>query len=208
MLWLKHCSTCYRYVYKVIKLMSTAKKCAKKRMNIFDVFDTVVEKHPDKAAVIFQSQRWTFAQLQDFTVRVANFFTDEGLKEGDCIALFVHNCPEQIGTWLGLARIGVRSALINYSLRKDVLVHSFEVTKPKAIVFSSSLYPALFEVRDSLVEQLAGDLKFYCIDGPVEGEGVIDLTSQLRTVSTQPVKERGTKAFDGIDHMYGLLAAL
>jgi solute carrier family 27 fatty acid transporter 1/4 len=176
--------------------MSTAKKCAKKRMNIFDVFDTVVEKHPDKAAVIFQSQRWTFAQLQDFTVRVANFFTDEGLKEGDSIALFVHNCPEQIGTWLGLARIGVRSALINYSLRKDVLVHSVGVTKPKAIVFSSSLYTALSEVRDSLVEELGEDLKFYCIDGPVEGEGVIDLTSQLRTVSTQPVKERGTKAFD------------
>jgi solute carrier family 27 fatty acid transporter 1/4 len=86
-------------------------------MNVVDVFDTVVKKTPDKIAVIFQHQEWTFTRLQDFTLRLANFFAEEGITEGNTVAVFVHNCPEQIGTWLGLSRLGVVSALVNFNLR-------------------------------------------------------------------------------------------
>ena len=180
-----------------VQLLIKATRFARRNMNVTDVFDLVVQKHPKKTAIIFKEQTWTFAQIQELSLKVANFFADEGFREGESIAIFAHNCPEQIGMWLGLARIGIRSALINYSLRKDVLVHSFGVTKPKAIVFSSSLYPALSEVRDSLVEEIGGDLKFYCIDGPVEGEGVVDLTSRLASASTKPVAQTRTKSFEG-----------
>ena len=186
-----------RYLFVGVQLLIKATRFARRNMNVTDVFDLVVQKHPKKTAIIFKEQTWTFAQIQELSLKVANFFVDEGFREGESIAIFAHNCPEQIGMWVGLARIGIRSALINYSLRKDVLVHSFGVTKPKAIVFSSSLYPALSEVRDSLVEELGGDLKLYCIDGPVEGEGVVDLTSQLAFASTKLVVQTRTKSFEG-----------
>ena len=192
------CMHVCRYLALGIVLIFRAKKCAKKRLNVFDVFDSVVDRHPDKMAIIFNKQRWTFAQLQDFTQRVANFFSQEGFKEGDTISLFVHNCPEQIGMWVGLARIGVSSSLINYSLRKDVLLHSMGVTKPRAVVFSSALYPALSEVRADLSDTLGADFRFYSLDGPVEEDGVVDLVSELRNASNQPVKQREGKTFKGV----------
>jgi solute carrier family 27 fatty acid transporter 1/4 len=167
-------------------------------MNVVDVFDTVVKKTPDKIAVIFQHQEWTFTRLQDFTLRLANFFAEEGITEGNTVAVFVHNCPEQIGTWLGLSRLGAVSALVHYNLRRDLLAHCVALTNPKAIIFSKSLYPALSEVMPTLGDKLGPDLKLYCIDGSLENTEVFDLPSKLTTASAEPRKERTGKSFEEI----------
>lgn len=74
--------------------------------------------------------------MEDYSNRVANHFLAKGYKRGDCIALYMDNRPEYIGLWLGLAKIGVISALVNYNLRNKSLVHTLVIGECKAIVYA------------------------------------------------------------------------
>lgn len=49
----------------------------------------------------------------------------------------MENCPEYVGIWLGLSKAGFVGALINTNLRHDMLLHSINTAKCKAIIFGS-----------------------------------------------------------------------
>jgi len=44
-----------------------------------------------------------------------------------------------VALWLGLAKVGVEAALINFSLRCDPLLHCIGVSGSRAIVFGAEL---------------------------------------------------------------------
>lgn len=77
--------------------------------------------------------------MEDYSNRIANFYLSLGYKKGDSMALFMSNRPEQIITWLGLAKIGVIPALINFNLRKDSLIHTIKVADCKGIIYGQEL---------------------------------------------------------------------
>lgn len=62
-----------------------------------------------------------------------------GLKRGDVVCVFMPNCGEYVWTWLGMAKVGAVSALINSNLRHKPLLHCIQVAKAKALVFSNHL---------------------------------------------------------------------
>ena len=78
-------------------------------------------------------------QVEEYSNRVANYFHSLGYKKGDSVAFFMENRPEYIATWLGLAKIGVTPALINYNLKQQSLVHTIQVSNCKAIIYGIEL---------------------------------------------------------------------
>lgn len=55
----------------------------------------------------------------------------------------MENRPEYVATWLGLAKIGVVPALINYNLKEKALVHSIEAANCKAMIYGAELSSGL-----------------------------------------------------------------
>ena len=104
-----------------------------------DLFQATVARHPHKAAFLFEGKTWTFQDVEDYSNRIANYFRSCGYKKGDVIALFMESCPEFVCMWLGLAKIGVVSSLINFNLRLDSLIHCIKVCNAKAIIFGTEL---------------------------------------------------------------------
>lgn len=72
---------------------------------MFSMFDRVVKRHPRKVCWYFEEQVWTFKQVQEMSFRVANYFSEQGFKKGDNIALIMENRPEYPIMWLGLSRV-------------------------------------------------------------------------------------------------------
>lgn len=60
-------------------------------------------------------------------------------QDGDVVALFMENRSQYVGLWLGMAKIGVEAALINFNLRLEALVHCVTISNAKAVVFGSEL---------------------------------------------------------------------
>ena len=51
----------------------------------------------------------------------------------------MENRPEYVCTWLGLAKIGVAPALINFNLRKNPLTHSIKAASCTAVIYGGEL---------------------------------------------------------------------
>lgn len=68
-------------------------------------------------------------------------------QDGDVVALFMENRSQYVGLWLGMAKIGVEAALINFNLRLEALVHCVTISNAKAVVFGSELTDGKLDAR-------------------------------------------------------------
>ncbi len=82
--------------------------------------------------------------------RIAHIFEDAGFKPGDTVSLLLDNRAEYAAIWLGLAKAGLVTALINFNLKGKPLCHSIQIVDSKAVIFGADFTDALSEVRDQL----------------------------------------------------------
>ncbi|OTF69534.1 hypothetical protein BLA29_006302, partial [Euroglyphus maynei] len=104
------------------------------------IFQSVCSSQPDKTLFHYRDETWSFRRVDDFSNKVANYFLSQGFRKGDEVALFMENRPEYVCIWLGLAKAGIVSALINNNQRMNPLIHSLIVINCKALIFSSQLF--------------------------------------------------------------------
>lgn len=71
------------------------------------VFCTAVEKFPEKNALIFKDEKYTFSELDRLVEQVAAFFYSKGLRKGERIILYLSHMSEWVVVWLGMQRLGV-----------------------------------------------------------------------------------------------------
>ncbi|CAG9825429.1 unnamed protein product [Phaedon cochleariae] len=144
-----------RSLLKYIRLLIQIKGFQSKDLTLADVFLENVKKHPQKPCILYEDQQWTFAQVEEYSNKVANVFKSHGYKKGDVVALFLENKPEFVCMWLGLSKLGVITSLINTNLRLTSLVHSVTVAKSQAIIFGSELSEAVTEILDKIESKVA-----------------------------------------------------
>jgi acyl-CoA synthetase (AMP-forming)/AMP-acid ligase II len=61
------------------------------------------------------------------------------------VALYMESRPEYVAMWLGLAKIGVVTALINFNLRLETFAHCVNVSGAKSVVFGAELIDGAFD---------------------------------------------------------------
>ncbi|XP_046919481.2 fatty acid transport protein 1 [Dermatophagoides farinae] len=127
------------------------------------IFQSICSSQPNKTLFHYQDEQWTFKQVDEFSNKIVNYFLAQGFQKGDEIALFMENRPEYVAIWLGLAKAGIVSALINNNQRMNPLIHSLVVIKCKALIFSSELFQAVDEIREDLKSK-NDHMKFYCFN--------------------------------------------
>ncbi|RWS06355.1 Long-chain fatty acid transport protein 1-like protein, partial [Dinothrombium tinctorium] len=123
-------------------------------------FEQNYKKHPEKVALICDDRKWTFKHVEQFSNQVANYFSEQGLKAGDEVALFMPSRAEFAMIFLALTKIGVVTAFINENLRLDSLIHSISCIPAKAVIFDAEFEEAISEVYQSLSEKRK--LALYC----------------------------------------------
>jgi fatty-acyl-CoA synthase len=101
----------------------------------------------------------TAGELDDDANRVAHWAIAQGLGQGDVVALLMLNRPEFVATWLGLAKVGIVTALINTNLTGEPLRHSIGVSEAKHLIVDHELVEPWHNARehDSVTEWVWGD---------------------------------------------------
>uniref|UniRef100_A0A4W5RN50 long-chain-fatty-acid--CoA ligase n=1 Tax=Hucho hucho TaxID=62062 RepID=A0A4W5RN50_9TELE len=141
----------------------------RRNSNIPSIFAQTVKQHPNKPALVYDAtgETWTFTQLDLLSNAVAQWALAQGWAPGDVVALFMESRPLQVALWLGLAKVGVEAALINFNLRRDALLHCVGVSASRGIVFGAELAGAMLEVSSSLspsmVRFCTGELSVDCL---------------------------------------------
>jgi len=118
--------------------------------SIGTAIEKLAEQKPDDIAILFGDRSWSWEQLNKESNKIANFFLNIGIKKQDSIALIMENSPEYLFITTGINKIQAISALINYNLRKQALIHSLNIVEPKKIIIDANFLDAFNEIRDSI----------------------------------------------------------
>ncbi|XP_012936186.1 long-chain fatty acid transport protein 4 [Aplysia californica] len=148
-----------RGLRNLVTVLRLTNKYQKGKITVSQIFDETAEKYPKKPCVLFHDEVWTFEEIQKYSNKVANFIYNAGYKEGDVVAIFSENCPQYFPLWVGMGKVGVVSALVNFNLRDVSLAHCIKISKAKAVVFAGNLAQALKDVHPSL----PSDVTYYCL---------------------------------------------
>uniref|UniRef100_A0A0C9QIP9 Long-chain-fatty-acid--CoA ligase n=1 Tax=Fopius arisanus TaxID=64838 RepID=A0A0C9QIP9_9HYME len=172
--------------YRFLKINILLWYWERKGLTVAKLFTKQVEKNPDKIVIIFEDQRWTYGQLDEYSNRLARYIRTQPMSRGDSVAVIMENRPEYVGTWLGLSKAGFVGALVNTNLRKDVLIHSIKAANSKSVIFGAELRDAIDEIKDKLpgVGLYQSSEK---PDTPVV-EGAVDLNKSMVNISSDAVE--------------------
>ncbi len=109
-----------------------------RRDQAYSVPDMLEERAADARELpfaLFEGRSLSFGELNEGANRIAHAALALGLKAGDVVALMMDNYPEFPMVWLGLAKVGIRTALLNTSARGRILGHALEQTAARALIF-------------------------------------------------------------------------
>ncbi len=104
-------------------LVAMRKARPEARIGINDFIDSHAQCAPSRPALIGEERSVSWGELDAGANRVARWARRVGLGCGDVVGLLMENRPEYVVTWLGLARVGVTTALLNTNLAGDRLAH-------------------------------------------------------------------------------------
>jgi fatty-acyl-CoA synthase len=144
-----------------------------------DDLERSVDKHGERPAFRFDNRTLTYAEFDRLTNRVARWARAQGLVKGDQVALFALNSPEYVAIWMGLAKIGVVTALVNTNLQSQPLAHSIAIAAPKAIIVDGDLAAQFASAA------AAGAANVWALGGPIPGAG--DLNAALAAESGERI---------------------
>ena len=153
-----------------------------------DLAEELAATFGDRAALISERESFSYAVWNSRANRYARWALSKGYKKGDVVCLLMPNRPEYLSIWLGLARVGVVTALINTNLSGAALAHSVNIANAKSLIVEASLSAqvnsasAQFDGAPELFFHGApsGDPDAPRIDRIVDGFGDIALDAQER----------------------------
>ncbi|XP_073941562.1 long-chain fatty acid transport protein 4-like [Choristoneura fumiferana] len=165
-----------KFLWRYGNSMVRQKAWGRQNATVAALFTRRAERTPDAPCFIVVGDRtWTYKEIASKSNQVSRVMQEHvGLKRGDVVCVFMPNCAEYVCTWLGVAKVGAVSALINSNLRHKPLLHCIQVAKAKAVVFSEQLADAIAEVRD----QLPPDMKLFQLYGKC-APGVLDFSAEM-----------------------------
>ena len=96
--------------------------------------DTMAERFGTREALVFEDQRYTFAEVRERVDEVARGLIELGVKPGDHVALWLLNCPEWIFTMFALARIGAVQVPVNTRFRTHDLAYLLKQSDTRYLI--------------------------------------------------------------------------
>lgn len=105
----------------------------------YDVIDRIAEETPDKRALVWcnvegEEHTFTFADIRDYSCRMANVFLSAGIGRGDRVMLILKRHYEYWFAAIALHRIGAVMIPATHMLTVSDLVYRLKVSHVKAII--------------------------------------------------------------------------
>jgi amino acid adenylation domain-containing protein/non-ribosomal peptide synthase protein (TIGR01720 family) len=105
-----------------------------KHKTIQELFETQVEKTPDKVAVIYESQRITYRELNEKANKLAFTLREKGICREDRVAILTERNGNTLAAILGVLKAGGAYIPIDSSYPKDRIQYILEDSNAKVLL--------------------------------------------------------------------------
>jgi malonyl-CoA/methylmalonyl-CoA synthetase len=104
-------------------------------MNAYAFFNRAFAAHPDRPLVeTDRSERYTYADLDRATARVASTLRARGLVKGDRVAAQIDKSPQGLFLYLGVLRAGLCYLPLNTAYQRGELAYFLGDAEPRAVI--------------------------------------------------------------------------
>src|SRR5215470_14237369 len=112
----------YRFLRGVVRVMGAVNSIdPESEALICDDFEAAVDRFADHTAILFESEVITYRHLDGVANRFAAWAEAQQIGRGQTVALLLPNRGEYVAAWMGLAKRGAATALINTNLTGSAL---------------------------------------------------------------------------------------
>ena len=134
-------------------------------MNISEFLTISSSICPDRLAIVFEKNRYTFGQLNERVNKLANVLAKLGVKKGDRLALLQVNCHQCVEVCFAAAKLGAIYLPLNFRAKEDELEYMLNFAEA-CVLFVGERYLSLV---DSIKPHLISVKNFISIDTPHTG---------------------------------------
>ena len=138
--------------------------------NAADIFEGVVDRVPDREAIVHGSTRLTYKELDARSNKAANALKKLGIKKGSHIGIYAFNCVEWLEIMLGAYKLCAIPININYRYVEEELKYLIDNADMEAIFYHKQFSNKLENIKSHL--PLLKD--FICIEDNSGEDDVID----------------------------------
>ena len=161
----------YAYLTGVLRVLSMIGKVAKNPGRTYpQVVRNLAATYGDRVALISDREQMTYRQYDARADQYARWAIAQGIEKGDVVALMMPNRPEYLAAWLGIARAGGVTALLNTNLSGPALAHCINIVRPRHVIVEASLVDSMGTAGPHLV---AGP-SYWCHGASAEGYQRLD----------------------------------
>jgi acyl-CoA synthetase (AMP-forming)/AMP-acid ligase II len=136
---------------------------------ISDVVAAWAAKDPDRTAVRYGAEQWTWGEFDSRVRRNANGQLAAGLRPGDRVAFLGKNHPACLETTFACALLGTVNAAINFRLTPDELTYVINDSRARILFAAPELVSTVEKLDLPLVERIVTDY-----EGFLAGDEQID----------------------------------
>lgn len=69
-------------------------------------FERIAHNYPDKAALVYLGEKYTYKQLKDLIYSFATALYEIGVRDNDKVMLYISNCPQWLIAYFAVQKIG------------------------------------------------------------------------------------------------------
>jgi fatty-acyl-CoA synthase len=141
----------YAYLTGALRTLKRVTPIAKARDRVWpDAVADLAARWGDRPALLSDRETLTYSQYHRRGNRYARWAIANGVAKGDTVALLMPNRPEFLAVWLGIARAGGVTALLNTNLSGPSLAHCINIVRPKHVIVAAELAGAFETARPHL----------------------------------------------------------
>jgi len=118
-------------------------------------FREVVEKYPNKTALVYMGRQLTYRDLDELSNRLAQYLIKSGLKPNDVVGLHMPNIPAHYISIIAVQKAGCVSTGLSPLLTPNEMEHQLNDSQAKIIISVDLLFEKIAEI--------AGKTKFSCV---------------------------------------------
>ncbi len=119
-------------------------------MSLSELLRRQRKRHPQKKALLFEDQSWTYTQLDAITDRIAATLLQLGVQPGDRVALHFSNRPEMVFGYYACFKCGAVAVPLRITLKGPELEYVLNHCGARLLLGQDDLFSEVQAVRGKL----------------------------------------------------------
>ncbi|MDN5549036.1 MAG: AMP-binding protein, partial [Rhodococcus sp. (in: high G+C Gram-positive bacteria)] len=112
-------------------------------LNLADLFEAVVDKLPDRTALVCGDERRTFSQLDQRANRLAHYLAKQGVQVGEHVGIHMRNSTQFVEALLACLKIRAVPVNINYRYTEDELTYLYNNSRIVSLIVDGEFVPII-----------------------------------------------------------------